>query len=295
LIHLKALSETLKGPTHIKEVFKQFTDAVQCSLELRKTQAFQSIRGHSLREVDLKEFSKEGSLLRTEVDKILLTPKQRTTVSTQLTVNHKGQANELAKFERLSALEGALNEYMAELKQQLKDLYHEHRPPGPLETPQQYEEVINSTMFFAGRFTFDERLRPQLPDVSKNSDPRVPNSEASHRNRALSVTIGLCVDPRFESKANKLLNKINAVGGSLNALKDKTEIDVHLRDKVRKTVDTCYRFEPTWKEKKLLDKITDIISLGIKPLLKWFQGDSTQKLQTKTEDVFKDEGLKPKR
>lgn len=292
LLHLRALNGTIKGPVHIKEQYKQFADAVECSIALRNSSGFQSIRNNSLRQVDLKDFSKDGSVLINEVDKIRASA-QRTPVATQLKLQKPEQVSELAKFERLSAVEKALNEYMADLKLQLKDLYEEYDPPStnPLATSAQYNEAINSVVSFAGRYSFDQERRPQLPRI-QNSDPKNPSLEVRRYNSALPVTLGLCTSPRFESRANKLLFKINTVGQSLNFLKERTEITRDFRHNIRQTVDTCRQLEPSLTEKKLLDILKDLVTL--KPVLQWLRGSSTDKLSEKTEEQFR-QGPKPGR
>ncbi|CDZ78992.1 hypothetical protein BN59_03307 [Legionella massiliensis] len=71
-------------------------------------------------------------------------------------------------------------------------------------------------------------------------------------------------------KQEKLLNRYSAVYDLRDYCKDKLIFSEEDRAKVQGVLSVCLENDPSWFERTLIDKISDVLSLGLKPIYRCF-------------------------
>lgn len=74
----------------------------------------------------------------------------------------------------------------------------------------------------------------------------------------------------ISSKQQKLITRYEVIAELHQQIQGKSRLDEHDITNVREAVNICKRNQPDWMERSLLQKITDILTLGIKPLYRMF-------------------------
>ncbi len=84
------------------------------------------------------------------------------------------------------------------------------------------------------------------------------------------------VDALTTTKQQKLLTRYKAIRAVYNDIKDNSPLNKEEYKKVKDAVITCQENKPAWSERAFLQKLTDIFSLGFKPLYRFFFSKEAQ-------------------
>lgn len=72
--------------------------------------------------------------------------------------------------------------------------------------------------------------------------------------------------PKYEDKATRLLSRLSAVAKLNHALEQTKKMTLVLEEQIKNTCQTCVENMPAWSERPFLDKLKDIMTLGIRYL-----------------------------
>ena len=121
------------------------------------------------------------------------------------------------------------------------------------ETAEEMEKTIKQTLS-----QYEGHLRQKLLN-----DGILDNIESK-------VNINKIRQDTLTTKQRKLLNRYAAISRIYNDIKDKPSLDERDYSAVKTAVNTCQNNKPTWSERSFLQKFTDLLSLGLKPLYRLF-------------------------
>ncbi|ARB92656.1 hypothetical protein [Legionella longbeachae] len=74
----------------------------------------------------------------------------------------------------------------------------------------------------------------------------------------------------FTPKQQKLINRYNAISGVNADFESKKELSEVEISTAKKALQTCLENKPEWSERPFLQKLTDVLSIGFKPLYRAF-------------------------
>ena len=74
----------------------------------------------------------------------------------------------------------------------------------------------------------------------------------------------------YSPKQNKLIARYKAIQNVHNNIKNNTELTSDEINSVKEAVEECINNRPDWSERPFLQKLTDVLSLGLKPLYRAF-------------------------
>lgn len=130
----------------------------------------------------------------------------------------------------------------------------------------------------------EELATKLLMEAGKNNRAVVPD-----RNNLKLLLGDLCKHSVYGNQATKLYNRLVALNTfSLNLLQGVT-LTPKLRTLARETITTCKLNEPTWQERQFLDKLTDILSFGLKPFFRYFLGRKNEREFSTTIEQYSSE------
>jgi hypothetical protein len=84
------------------------------------------------------------------------------------------------------------------------------------------------------------------------------------------INIDVIRQGTLTTKQQKLLNRYEAINTVYKDIKDKSSLDNKDYLVVKTAVETCQNNKPAWSERSFLQKFTDLLSLGLKPLYRSF-------------------------